>query len=159
MSLISEWTPELVSSWMGFALDEASEAASDGEVPIGAVVVRGLEVVARGRNRTEERRSPVAHAELIALEAASARIGDWRLAGCVLVVTVEPCTMCAGALLLARVEGIIFGTREPRTGALGSLYDVSLAVPEATRPRVVGGVRESESRKLLHSFFEGIRSD
>jgi tRNA(adenine34) deaminase len=159
MNLMSEWTPELVSSWMGFALDEASEAATQGEVPVGAVVVRGREVVARGRNRTEELRSPVAHAELIALEAASARLGDWRLPGCVLVVTVEPCTMCAGALLLARVEGIVFGTPEPRTGALGSLYDVSLAVDESTRPRVVGGVRERESRELIQSFFEGIRGD
>jgi tRNA(adenine34) deaminase len=142
---------------MGLALEQAFEAGAAGEVPIGAVVVRGGAVVGRGRNQTEHRQSPVAHAELIALESAAAVIGQWRLSDSVLVVSVEPCTMCAGAALLSRVDTVVFGAREPKTGALGSLYDVSLACPERIRPRVIGGVREEESLTLMQRFFAGVR--
>ena len=152
-------TPELLSDWMGHALGYAAEASDAGEVPIGAVVIQDGRVIACGRNRTEERQSPIAHAELVALEAASQSVGQWRLADCTLIVTVEPCTMCAGAAILSRVGTIVYGAREPRTGALGSLYDVSLALEEHLRPRIIGGVREQECVGLLQSFFAGVRRE
>ena len=150
-------TPEVVSVWMGYALEQAAEASAAAEVPVGAVVIQDGRIIARGRNRTEERQSPVAHAELVALESASQSLGQWRLADCTLVVTLEPCTMCAGAAILSRVGTIVYGAREPRTGALGSLYDVSLAIEENIRPLVIGGVREEECISLLQSFFAGVR--
>jgi len=150
-------TPEVVSDWMGYALEQAAEASAAGEVPVGAVLIQDGLIIARGRNRTEERQSPVAHAELVALESASQSLGQWRLADCTLVVTLEPCTMCAGAAILSRVGTIVYGAREPRTGALGSLYDISLAIEENIRPLVIGGVREVECISLLQSFFAGVR--
>ena len=142
---------------MGEALEQASQAAAAGEVPVGAVVALDNQVIARARNRTEELQSPVAHAELLALEAASRVVGSWRLERCVLVVTVEPCTMCAGAVIQSRVAGVVFGAHEPRTGAFGSLYDVSLALSDSVRPRILGGIRSEESLEQLRCFFAGVR--
>lgn len=135
------------------ALQEAVEA--DRDVPIGAVVAdeRGR-ILAKAHNQREELGDPTAHAEILALRRAAAVHGDgWRLTGCTLAVTVEPCTMCAGALVLARVARVVFGAWEPRTGAVCSLWDVVRDRRLNHRPEVVGGVLESECAALLNDFF------
>jgi tRNA(adenine34) deaminase len=138
---------------MRSALAVAAEAGSD--VPVGALVVAPSgEVLASACNAREASGDPTAHAEVLALRAAAARFGDgWRLSGCTLVVTVEPCTMCAGALVLARVARVVFGAWEPRTGAVGSLWDVVRDRRLTHRPEVVGGVLEAECAALLNAFF------
>ncbi|RCW38463.1 tRNA-adenosine deaminase [Halopolyspora algeriensis] len=140
---------------MRAALEVAPEALSTGDVPVGAVVV-GPDgtVLARARNEREARGDPTAHAEMLALRSAAAVHGDgWRLEGCTLAVTVEPCTMCAGALVLARVARVVFGVWEPRTGAIGSLWDVVRDRRSRHRPEVVGGVLAEECAALLEDFF------
>lgn len=141
---------------LGRALDVARGALSSGDVPIGAVVVDadGRELAAAA-NAREALGDPTAHAEVLALRAAAAARGEWRLAGCTLAVTVEPCTMCAGALVLARVERVVFGAWEPKTGAAGSLWDVLRDRRLTHRPEVVGGVRAEEAADLLRGFFAG----
>ncbi len=134
---------------------EAARAADPDDVPIGAVVFGpdGREL-ARSANRREADRDPVGHAEIVALRAAAARHGDgWRLSGCTLVVTVEPCTMCAGAIGLARVDRVVFGAWEPKTGAVGSLWDVLRDPRLVHRPEVLAGVRERECGELVRDFF------
>ncbi len=135
------------------ALDAAARAGDD--VPVGAVVVAPSgEVLASACNAREALGDPTAHAEILALRSAAARFGDgWRLTGCTLAVTVEPCTMCAGALVLARVARVVFGAWEPRTGAVGSLWDVVRDRRLAHRPEVVGGVLADECAALLDAFF------
>ncbi|HYQ67092.1 nucleoside deaminase [Actinophytocola sp.] len=144
---------------MRSALAVAAEAGSD--VPVGALVVAPSgEVLASACNAREASGDPTAHAEVLALRAAAARFGDgWRLGGCTLVVTVEPCTMCAGALVLARVARVVFGAWEPRTGAVGSLWDVVRDRRLTHRPEVVGGVLEAECAALLNAFFATHRPD
>lgn len=140
---------------MRSALDAARGAAAD-DVPIGAVVFdpAGIEL-ARAANRREADGDPTAHAEILALRAAAADFGDgWRLPGCTLVVTVEPCTMCAGAITLSRVGTLIFGAWEPKTGAVGSLWDVVRDPRLSHRPEVRGGILESECTALMLEFFE-----
>ncbi|GLZ40719.1 nucleoside deaminase [Actinokineospora sp. NBRC 105648] len=137
------------------AIEVAREATAGGDVPIGAVVFGpdGTEL-ARACNSREALGDPTAHAEILALRAAAARYGDgWRLSGCTLAVTVEPCTMCAGALVLARVDKVVFGAWEPKTGAVGSLWDVVRDRRLPHRPEVVGGVLEAECAALLTEFF------
>lgn len=137
------------------ALAVAAEAPRTGDIPIGAVVYGpdGAEL-ARACNAREALGDPTAHAEVLALRAAAAAHGDgWRLTGCTLAVTVEPCTMCAGALVLARVDRVVFGCWEPRTGAVGSLWDVVRDRRLNHRPEVVGGVLERRCAALLESFF------
>lgn len=137
------------------ALAVAAEAPRTGDIPIGAVVY-GPDgtVLARACNAREALGDPTAHAEVLALRAAAAVHGDgWRLTGCTLAVTVEPCTMCAGALVLARVDRVVFGCWEPRTGAVGSLWDVVRDRRLNHRPEVVGGVLEQRCATLLESFF------
>jgi tRNA(adenine34) deaminase len=139
------------------ALRAAGRSGSD--VPIGAVVVDqdGVEL-ARACNARESSGDPTAHAEILALRAAAARHGDgWRLTGCTLAVTVEPCTMCAGALVLARVSRVVFGAWEPKTGAIGSLWDVVRDRRLNHRPEVVGGVLEQECAQLMDAFFSDHR--
>ena len=136
------------------ALAAAADAGDD-DIPIGAVVLDpdGIEL-ARAANRREELADPTAHAEILALRTAASRFGDgWRLSGCTLVVTVEPCTMCAGAIVLARVARVVFGAWEPRTGAAGSLWDVLRDRRLNHRPEVVGGVLDGECAALMESFF------
>jgi tRNA(adenine34) deaminase len=135
------------------ALAAAARAGDD--VPIGAVVVSPSgEVLASECNAREALGDPTAHAEILALRTAAARLGDgWRLGGCTLAVTVEPCTMCAGALVLARVARVVFGAWEPKTGAVGSLWDVVRDRRLTHRPEVVGGVLADECAALLDSFF------
>lgn len=137
------------------ALETARGAPSTGDVPIGAVVADPAgRVLARAHNRREALHDPTAHAEILALREAAAVHGDgWRLEGCTLAVTVEPCTMCAGALVLARVARVVFGVWEPRTGAVGSLWDVVRDRRLNHRPEVVGGVLADECAAVLEEFF------
>ena len=139
---------------MRLALDEARAALATEDVPIGAVVVgpRG-EVLGRGRNERELHGDPTAHAEVVALREAARARGEWRLDGCTLVVTLEPCTMCAGALVLARVERLVFGAFDEKAGAVGSLWDVVRDRRLNHRPEVVSGVLAEESTSLLLGFF------
>lgn len=145
---------------MGAAL-EAARATDADDVPIGAVVFdpAGIEL-ARATNRREADGDPTAHAEILALRAAAARFGDgWRLPGCTLAVTVEPCTMCAGAITLSRIGTLLFGAWEPKTGAVGSLWDVVRDPRLTHRPEVRGGLREPECRALMLDFFDLRRGD
>lgn len=139
---------------MRLALEEAATARDLGEIPIGAVVLdeQGA-VVARGHNDREASADPTGHAEVVALRRAAAVRGEWRLTGCTLVVTVEPCTMCAGAAVLARVDRIVFGAWEPKTGAVGSLWDVVRDRRLNHRPEVLGGVLEPDCARLMVDFF------
>ena len=140
------------------ALAVAEHAQAGGDVPIGAVVLdsRG-EVVAEGYNRREVDADPTAHAEVLALRAAAREVGQWRLEGCTLVVTLEPCTMCAGALVLARVDRVVFGAFDPKAGAVGSLWDVVRDPRLNHRPEVVAGVLAEDCARVLRDFFEAQR--
>lgn len=143
--------------WMEEALALAREAAGEGEAPIGAVVVHAGEIVGRGRNRVEGLADATAHAELLALRRASMNLGRWRLAGCALYVTLEPCAMCLGACYAARVERLVYGAPSPKFGALGSAVALTGAEKLNHRLEVVGGVLEKECGKLMEKFFRGLR--
>jgi tRNA(adenine34) deaminase len=147
--------------WVGpmrQSLAEARSAAASGDVPIGAVVVdAGGTVVGRGRNEREADGDPTAHAEVLALREAAAARGEWRLDGCTLVVTLEPCTMCAGATVLSRVDRLVFGAYDDKAGAVGSLWDVVRDRRLNHRPEVVPGVLADECTSLLQEFFAGHR--
>jgi len=138
---------------MGLALDEARAAEAAGEVPVGAVVVVDAQVVARAHNRREADADPSAHAELLALRAACASAGSWRLPRAEVVVTLEPCPMCAGALVAARVARVVFGAADPKAGALGSLYNLGADPRLPHELEVRAGVRAEECGVLLRSFF------
>jgi tRNA(adenine34) deaminase len=138
---------------MGLALEEARIAGECGEVPVGAVVVVGGQVVARGHNRRQADDDPSAHAELLALREACAAAGSWRLPGAEVVVTLEPCPMCAGALLAARVSRVVFGAPDPQAGALGSLYNLGADPRLPHELEVRAGVRAEECGALLAGFF------
>ena len=138
---------------MEAALDEARAAAAAGEVPVGAVVVREGAIIARASNRTVRDQDPTAHAETLALRAASAAVGSWRLTGCTLYVTLEPCAMCAGALVLARVDRVVFGAWDDKAGMAGSVGDLLRHPRLNHRPAVLGGVAAEESSALLREFF------
>ena len=149
---------EAYAAWMRQALDAAARAPETGDVPVGAVVVdAGGEVVGRGWNAREAAADPTAHAEVLALRDAARQLGEWRLTGCTLVVTLEPCTMCAGALVLARVSRLVFGAYDPKAGAVGSLWDVVRDRRLNHRPEVVGGVLADECAAVLRTWFEGHR--
>jgi tRNA(adenine34) deaminase len=142
---------------MGLALERAREAERSGDVPIGAVLARGDEVLAAAGNERELRRDPTAHAEILAIRAAAEALGGWRLPGTTLYVTLEPCAMCAGAIVLARVPEVVFGAVDLKAGAAGSVLDV-LGEPALNhRPLVRGGVLEGESAALLRGFFDSRR--
>ena len=144
--------------WMDVALDDARRATVTGDVPVGAVVVApGGVVVGRGWNAREATADPTAHAEVLALRQASATLGRWRLDDCTLVVTLEPCLMCAGATVLARIRRLVLGAWDPKAGACGSQWDVVRDRRLNHRVEVVGGVREAECGELLRRFFEGHR--
>ncbi|MEE1929790.1 tRNA adenosine(34) deaminase TadA [Streptomyces sp. TRM 70351] len=141
---------------MRTALSEAARAPDTGDVPVGAVVLGpDGSVLGRGRNEREATGDPTAHAEVLALRAAAGTRGAWRLGGCTLVVTLEPCTMCAGALVLARVDRVVYGARDPKAGAAGSLWDVVRDRRLNHRPEVVPGVLAAECGALLTDFFRG----
>jgi tRNA(adenine34) deaminase len=141
--------PEL----MRMALDEARRCTRWGDVPIGAVVARGEEVLAEFGNERERRKDPTAHAEILALREAAAQGGSWRLDGCAIYVTLEPCAMCAGAMVLARVSRLVFGAPDPKAGFAGSLGDLVRDPRLNHRLEVTGGVLAEESSTLLRSFF------
>ncbi len=144
---------------MARALDLAERAAAAGDVPVGALVVDASgEVVGEGWNRREVDQDPTAHAEVVALRSAAARLGSWRLEGCTLVVTMEPCPMCAGASMLARVERIVLGAWDPKLGACGSVWDVVRDRRSTHRAEVVGGVLEQECGEVVRRFFATHRS-
>lgn len=144
--------------WMGLALDQAREAASWGDVPVGAVVLSpDGDLLGAGTNRREADGDPTAHAEVLALRAAASARGGWRLDGCSLVVTLEPCAMCAGAAVLARVQRIVLGAWDPKAGAAGSVWDLVRDRRVNHRVEVVGGVREAECGQLLTDFFQSHR--
>jgi tRNA(adenine34) deaminase len=145
-------------AWMGLALDQARRAQGTGDVPVGAVVVDASGVVrGTGVNRREADGDPTAHAEVLALRAAARAVGEWRLAGCTLVVTLEPCLMCAGALVLARVDRLVFGAWDPKAGAAGSVWDVVRDRAVNHRVEVVSEVRAAECSELLSAFFAARR--
>ena len=144
--------------WMQAALLLAREAAQHDEVPVGAVVVRDNQIVGRGFNQPIGRHDPTAHAEIMALRDAASVLGNYRLPGCTLVVTVEPCTMCAGALVHARIEQLIFGTREPRAGAVCSSTRVLDNPGLNHKVVVVEGVLEKECKALMSAFFQERRN-
>ena len=145
---------------MAEALAEARRAAEEGEVPVGAVVVAGGAIVSRGRNARERQNDPTAHAELIALQAAARSLSRWRLTGCTLYVTLEPCFMCAGAIVNARVDRLVFAVKDPKAGAVGSLFDVCRDARLNHRPAVLelpeSPLRE-ECGELLRGFFRARR--
>jgi tRNA(adenine34) deaminase len=139
---------------MGAALDEARSALESADVPIGAVVLDPSgAVIGRGRNVRERDADPTGHAEVVALREAARALGEWRLDGCSLVVTLEPCTMCAGAAVLARVARIVYAAHDDKAGAVGSLWDVVRDRRLNHRPEVVSGVRAEEATALLDDFF------
>lgn len=139
------------------ALDLARQAEAAGEVPVGAVVVSAGAIVGRGSNRPIARHDPTAHAEIEALRAAGAALGNYRLPGCTLYVTLEPCAMCAGAMVHARVARLVYGATDPRAGAAGSVFDLVRSVALNHRLLVTGGVLAEESQALLQAFFRGRR--
>lgn len=144
---------------MELALAEARRAEDHGDVPIGAVVLRDAdgEVLGAAHNERELRQDPTAHAEVLALQRAAAALGSWRVLGCTLVVTLEPCSMCAGAIVLSRVPRVVYGCTDPKAGAAGSVLDVLADERLNHRPEVVGGVRADECADLLRSFFAARR--
>lgn len=142
--------------FMRAALALAREAAAHGEVPVGCVVVRGGEIVGRGRNRREEARSTAAHAEMDAIADANARLGSWRLDGCSLYVTLEPCPMCAGAIVNARIKKVYYGARDEAMGACGGVLNLFMERFPHT-PELVGGLLADECRAALADFFRALR--
>jgi len=136
------------------ALEEAAAAGLLGDVPIGAVLVHDGRVIARGRNVREYMRDPTAHAEMMVLRQAARHLGGWRLLGCTLYVTLEPCPMCAGAVIQARLSRLVFGAADPKAGAVGSVTDLLRGVRFPHTVQVEGGVREAESADLLRRFFQ-----
>ena len=144
-------------AWMARALELARAGGQRGEVPVGAVIVQGGVVLAESHNRTVDRRDPTAHAELVAIRAAARRLGDWRLTGCTLYVTLEPCAQCAGAIVLARIPRLVFGAHDPKAGMAGSLGNLVRDPRLNHRADLLGGVLAEESSSLLRSFFRARR--
>ena len=145
------------ADWMAEALVEARRAGAEGEVPVGAVVVHRGEIIGRGRNRREAHGDPLAHAEILAIREAADRIEGWRLTGCELFVTLEPCAMCAGALVNSRVERLVFAARDPKAGYCGSLGNIVEDVRLNHRVEVTAEVLADEAAALLRDFFASLR--
>jgi tRNA(adenine34) deaminase len=145
--------------WMRLALDEAADAERLGEVPIGAVVVLGEKVIGRGHNRVRAERDPTAHAEIVALRDAARFLDNYRLTGTTLYVTIEPCPMCAGALVNARVARLVYGAADPRAGAVTTLFQLCTDPRLNHRVEIRGGVLEAECREMIQSFFHRKRAE
>jgi len=143
--------------WMRHALTEAQLALEKNEVPIGAVVVYEDKIIGRGHNQVERLNDPTAHAEIIAIGAASSYLNSWRLTGASLYVTIEPCTMCAGAIVLSRLDRLVFGAKDPKAGACGSLYNIVQDVRLNHRVQIIPYILEQECSQILESFFDKIR--
>ena len=144
-------------TFMRMALEEAARAPVVGEVPIAALIVHDGQVLAQTHNYRELWQDPTAHAEVIAIRAAAAALGTWRLTGTTLYVTVEPCAMCIGAIILARIPRVVFGAWDPKGGACGSVFDLPSEPKLNHRVRVIGGVLEQESQALIQKFFKELR--
>lgn len=144
--------------YMKLALKEAQKANDIDEVPIGAVIVKNGKIIAKAHNLREKNQSATAHAEVIAINKACKKLNSWRLEGCILYVTLEPCTMCVGASILSRVDGIVYGAKDPKGGSLGSLYDINLIKGFNHYPWIVSGICEEESSTLLKNFFKTKRN-
>ena len=150
-------TPMTDCDFMKLALALAGEAAAEGEVPVGCVIVRGGEVIGTGRNRREAGKHALAHAEIEAIDEACRTLGGWRLTGCTLYVTLEPCPMCAGAIVNARIPKVVYGAKDAKAGALGSVLNVS-AYPLNHKPETVSGVMAKECADILSAFFKARRN-
>ncbi len=144
--------------WMWAAIAEARAAEAAGEVPIGCVLVSGREIVARGHNLRERAQDPTAHAEIVAIKGAASRLGTWRLSGVTAYVTLEPCPMCAGALVNARVDRVVYGAPDPKAGATSTLYTIGQDTRLNHRFALTGGVLAEECGGLLSEFFARIRA-
>ena len=142
--------------FMYLALKEAEKAKNMGEVPVGAVIVKNGEVIASAHNTREQERNALGHAEINAISSACERLGDWRLDGCELYVTLEPCPMCAGAIINARIPTVVFGSFDSKMGAFDSVVNLS-AFPFGFKPEIYGGICENECNKLIKDFFEELR--
>lgn len=143
-------------TFMTAAISEAMVGAAMGEIPVGAVIVKDGEIVASAHNLRENGGGATAHAELLAINEACQRLGSWRLSGCTLYVTLEPCPMCAGAIINSRLDRVVFGAKDPRAGALGSLIDLN-TYPLGHKVRVLSGVLAEESLELVRDFFKDLR--
>ncbi len=149
---------EIDIEYMRECMALAKEAEARDEVPVGAIVVRNGEIIARASNTRESSKCATHHAEILAIEEACRVLSGWRLIGCTLYVTMEPCAMCAGAIINSRIEKVVYGTRDLRFGAFGSLIDLA-NVPLNHKPIVIGGVLEEENRKILSDYFKRKRQD
>ena len=145
--------------FMGEALRQAKMAYEADEVPVGAVIVREGKIIARAFNQVELLKDATAHAEILAITQAANALGDWRLEGCTLFVTKEPCPMCAGAITLSRIKKLVFGVRDPKSGGAGSVFDITAQSGLNHTVEVVAGVKETEARDLLQGFFREKRSE
>lgn len=148
---------QLDERFMDVALGEAALAADEGDVPVGAAIVWQGQVIARGRNQRELLHDPTAHAEILAITAAAEFLDSWRLTGCTLYVTLEPCLMCAGAIINSRIDRLVFAAADPKAGACGSLYSVLADARLNHRVEVVPGVRTEQASELLQAFFRAQR--
>lgn len=149
-----EFIPE--KKYMAEALALAKEAAAEGEIPVGAVVVLNGEIIGRGRNSREKHRDPLGHAEIAAIKEAAKNLGDWRLSDTVLYVTLEPCPMCAGAIINSRIPRVVFGCEDEKLGACGTVTDL-FALPNTGNPKIFRNFMEDECRALLRDFFKKLR--
>ena len=146
-----------MKKYMQEALNEAAKAAEIGEIPIGAVIVRDGEIIARGHNRTETDKDPIAHAEMIAIRQAAEVLGGWRLPGCTMYVTVEPCSMCAGAIVWSRIEHLVIGTPDPKAGACGSVFNIVQEPKLNHFVQVETGLMQEECSRMMKDFFRKLR--
>jgi len=150
---------ELDRYYMRLALQQATLAPAAGEIPIAALLVQDGRVLASAHNIRERSQDPTAHAEMVVIRRASEQVGSWRLTDTTLYVTLEPCPMCAGAIVLSRISRLVFGAWDPKAGACGSLFDIPADRRLNHRPVVIGGVLETESRLLLQDFFKRVRAE
>lgn len=144
--------------WMQEALEEAKKAEAVGEVPIGAVIVRDGQIIARGHNLRETSRDPTAHAEMIAIRAASEALGAWRLLDCTLYVTLEPCPMCAGAIVQSRIPTVVYGTPDPKAGCAGTLMNLLQEERFNHRAELISGILQDRCAQMLTDFFRKLRA-
>ncbi len=145
--------------WMEYAFKEAEQAYKRKEIPVGAIIVRDNRIIGKGYNQIESLRDPTAHAEIIAITAAASQLDNHRLADCALYVTLEPCAMCAGAIVLARIPTLVYGTSDPKTGACGSLYNIAQDERLNHRVDLVRGILEPKCSAILKEFFSKLRTN
>lgn len=148
---------ETHEKWMKKALELARQAAEQGEVPVGAIIINESQLISQAHNRRELDQSPLAHAEILAIGKASESLQSWRLPQCTLYVTLEPCAMCAGAIINSRLKQVVFAASDPKAGAMGSVYNIGSDQKLNHTPDIVSGVRAAESSKLLKDFFSELR--